>query len=741
MIHTFLSILFAGTMACAPYQEGESGCVAVPDSIQMLIDAAEKGEAEAAYDLGGMYLSGKDDIKADTAKAIFWIRKAAEGGHAEAQAFMGAAYYDGIGLPVDTVESWKWWLKGAENGCVIAIRYVAGSYNGGVRTQANYEQALKWYLELAKYDIAYAASPLGFLYIRGKGTPVNYEEAFKWFSIAAENNDPDALCVLGQMYYEGNLEQDFKKAADCFFKASCLNNPEAQVMLSMMYYKGEGVEQDKNFAYKWYYAAKKNHSVNAHFLTEMMYDQEHIEGQDTIDIERKYEASPIVQQEIGVMYCLGEGLPKNNEESFRWFLAAAEQGYGRAQNNLAYLYFNGEGVEQNHEEALKWFHISAESGYAEAQNNLGIAYEDGIGVEQDIQEAIKWYKRAAEQGLAQAQCNLGLIYSSGKGVAKNYDEAAKWFLAAAEQKNPKALLNLGLLHAQGQGVPMNLIKAKRYFNMVKNSEKSLSRTDKINYASFDNFVNVEINIIADSIRVNGQPVPDMDIFFQSEKKQRKLASQESNVRSDEGQTPSNGKTANVSKEKVVQGQKIQAKKPKEHKPNVYDKFFAYSGMYSLSYLNAGYMYYPTGQKHLIDFSTLDFRLAVVGVKPLGVELCLSPFDTRVTYKPSVQIYFPVAKWFSIVPYAGLAVDASYVGTFFDKNYEYDKSKDFYMGAIGGIALNLTAIGSGGHFSFALKMEYRHPLIQPEVGTKELTGLYLGAQIQVGSIFKKKKITK
>lgn len=183
---------------------------------------------------------------------------------------------------------------------------------------------------------------------------------------------------------------------------------------------------------------------------------------------------------------------------------------------------------------------------------------------------------------------------------------------------------------------------------------------------------------------------------------------------------------------------VKAEDIPEHKPNVYDKYFEYSGFHSISYINAGYMYYFIGQKHVIDFSTLDFRLSVVGVKPLGVELCVSPWDTRVTYKPSVQIYFPVAKCFALVPYAGLAVDASYVGTYFNKNYVYDKSQDFYMAAIGGIALHLTGSSSGkGLISFAVKLEYRHPLIQPEVGTKELRGLYLGGQVQIGSIFKKK----
>jgi hypothetical protein len=212
----------------------------------------------------------------------------------------------------------------------------------------------------------------------------------------------------------------------------------------------------------------------------------------------------------------------------------------------------------------------------------------------------------------------------------------------------------------------------------------------------------------------------MQIFFQAAKKPSKQS----------------GRTTNKSLAKDLKKvkQKKEEKKQKVHKPNVYDKFFDYSGMYALRYFSAGYMYYFIGQQHLVNASILDFRLSVVGVSPLCVEMSISPWDTRVTYKPSLQIYFPVAKCFSLVPYAGVAVDASYIGPFFNKNYVYDKDKDFHMAAIGGIALDLSAMK---HVPIQVKVEYRHPLIEPVIGSTNLTGLYLGAQIQFGSIFDKK----
>ena len=45
---------------------------------------------------------------------------------------------------------------------------------------------------------------------------------------------------------------------------------------------------------------------------------------------------------------------KNDEESFKWFKLAAEQGNTAAQNSLGCCYQNGGGVAKNEEEAVKW---------------------------------------------------------------------------------------------------------------------------------------------------------------------------------------------------------------------------------------------------------------------------------------------------------------------------------------------------------------------------------------------------
>ena len=73
----------------------------------------------------------------------------------------------------------------------------------------------------------------------------------------------------------------------------------------------------------------------------------------------------------------------------------AEQGIARAQNNLGVLYENGKGVPQDLNEALKWYRLAAEQNYGGAENNLGLIYALGRGVPRDPIRAYMWFSLAA----------------------------------------------------------------------------------------------------------------------------------------------------------------------------------------------------------------------------------------------------------------------------------------------------------------------------------------------------------
>ncbi len=119
------------------------------------------------------------------------------------------------------------------------------------------------------------------------------------------------------------------------------------------------------------------------------------------------------------------------ETAHELWLPLAEQGNVVAQNDLGLMYTKGEGVPQDYAEAVKWFRLAAEKGYDWAQNNLGDMYLGGRGVLQDHVQAHMWFNLAAAQGDTIAVKSLDLVTSqmSSKQLAEAERLAREWLAA------------------------------------------------------------------------------------------------------------------------------------------------------------------------------------------------------------------------------------------------------------------------------------------------------------------------
>jgi hypothetical protein len=60
---------------------------------------------------------------------------------------------------------------------------------------------------------------------------------------------------------------------------------------------------------------------------------------------------------LGALYAAGIGVPRSDQEAFRWFRRAADQGHSHAMLLVAGFYATGRGAEKNNVEAYKWAYI------------------------------------------------------------------------------------------------------------------------------------------------------------------------------------------------------------------------------------------------------------------------------------------------------------------------------------------------------------------------------------------------
>ena len=244
------------------------------------------GNAEAQYRLGGFYYNretgppaDRGRSRADTAKALKWLRKAAEQGHAEAQCKLG--YY---------------YLHDANFG------FLAGFFFFIV--ERNEVEAVKWYRKAAEQNYAKGQNKLGDCYANGRGVELNEVEAVKWYHKAADQGNADAQYSLGCCYRDGQgvtknlfgVTKNLIEAVKWFRKAADQGLKSAREELSR-------IERVTKEAKRYRKAAEWNHAW--------------------------------AQFNLGYCYANGQGVPENLVEAAKWYRKAADQGFEGAREELS----------------------------------------------------------------------------------------------------------------------------------------------------------------------------------------------------------------------------------------------------------------------------------------------------------------------------------------------------------------------------------------------------------------------
>jgi uncharacterized protein len=141
------------------------------------------------------YQDGLDAVKrGDYATALQELRPLAEQGHAVAQALVGAAYSEGLGVAKNDKEAVKWYRLAAEQGLAFAQSNLGIIYASGTGVLQNYVEAVKWFRKAAEQGDAKAQFKLGVFYALGSGgLPTDIELSYMWLNIAAANGDETSV--------------------------------------------------------------------------------------------------------------------------------------------------------------------------------------------------------------------------------------------------------------------------------------------------------------------------------------------------------------------------------------------------------------------------------------------------------------------------------------------------------------------------------------------------------------------
>lgn len=153
----------------------------------------------------------------------------------------------------------------------------------------------------------------------------------------------------------------------------------------------------------------------------------------------------------------------NYEEAFTCFLAAAKQGYSKAQFNTGVCYEKGRGVNKDMEKALHYYKQAAAGGHKQAQYRYAKLLLTSRGHQslEELDTAVSFLEQAAAAGHTKAQVCLASVCS--QDPARYGCKSVKYLKMAAESGDNTALLFLGQCYESGFGVQQNLRTALEFY--------------------------------------------------------------------------------------------------------------------------------------------------------------------------------------------------------------------------------------------------------------------------------------
>jgi len=340
-------------------------------------------------------------------------------------------------------------------------------YDGQRGLGKNFDLARKYFLDVAqKYwrknrsaentkkgletTAGKAAGYLGRIYMRGEGVEQNFDRAKLWFKRGASLKDPQSHYGLGLLHLNGyGVKADTVAALENFQTAASMDYAAAQVQLGFLYLD-HGSNEDVASANHYFELAARYGNLEAYYH---LGESNHmgVSHDRSCSVAVTYyknvveRAEPLVSSwsEANLAYEGGD-----TELALLEYLGAAEQGYEKAQNNVAHI-------------------LDPDKSRLPITQLLSLA-PPTPSLLQDPTLALIFWTRSSRQGNIDALVKMGDYYLYGMGADADVDKAVQCYTGASEyHQSAQALYNLGWMHEHGIGLDQDYHLAKRYYDAAR----------------------------------------------------------------------------------------------------------------------------------------------------------------------------------------------------------------------------------------------------------------------------------
>lgn len=262
-----------------------------------------------------------------------------------------------------------------------------------VQQQTDPAEALKNLWPRAHSGDAEAQYQLGILYGSGTGLALDLAKSAEWHRRAAEQGHDKSQAMVGLFYNTGQgVPRNQAEAIKWWRKSAAQGNADARFNLGMAYWQGEGVPQDFDKAAQLF--RKMAPAGNTYARSVLGTRAEPGPSSPPVALD-KQQSAPALLVPTGVPSPQNKG-PATPPSQFQQYLAAAENGDGNAQSQIAYMFATGLGVKRNLIEAHKWANLSASRLAPGKVRDASIANRNAAAAQMSPGDILKAQQRARD---------------------------------------------------------------------------------------------------------------------------------------------------------------------------------------------------------------------------------------------------------------------------------------------------------------------------------------------------------
>lgn len=317
--------------------------------LAMLESLAADDYPAALVALGEIYIEGiPDGLDAAPEKGLALLKRAADGGDANAMILWGDALFRLRGANADAAEVLAAYQRAAGLGRVDALLRIGDFWTEGAMVPVDLGKGYAAYQKAAGTGSGSARLRMAEMLARGHGVAADAAQGLAMVRAEAEAANPTALLLLAELLLSGDVGPlDSSGAIAALEQAAAAGRPEALLRLGELYRDGIAAPANSARAYAYLAeAAAAGHDFARYLLgrglTEGRFDRPGAQAEGLAMLEEAL-AAGVEEAAIGIAnaHLYGYGLPQDPDAAITLLESEADAGNLAAAGRLLSLFRDG----------------------------------------------------------------------------------------------------------------------------------------------------------------------------------------------------------------------------------------------------------------------------------------------------------------------------------------------------------------------------------------------------------------